>query len=106
MIKVCGHRLLVKPILLEESDEVYKSAKALGLELIREDTKREAESVDKGIVMQIGATAFKDFGGDYWCHVGEMIVYAKFAGKLVKDPVTKEDYIVLNDEDVVAVIGE
>lgn len=106
MIKVCGHRLLVKPILLEESDAVYKSAKKLGIELIRDDTKREAESVDKGLVVQLGATAFRDFGGDPWCHPGDTIVYAKYSGKLIEDPDTQDKYIALNDEDVVAVVKE
>lgn len=106
MIKVCGHRLLVKPILLEETDDVLKSAKLAGIEIIRDDVKREAESVDQGVVVQIGTTAWKDFNSDPWCDVGDKIVYAKYAGKLIIDPDTKEKYVALNDEDVVAIVGE
>lgn len=106
MIKVCGHRLLVKPILLDESDAVLKSARAAGIQIIREDTKREAESVDRGLVTQVGPTAFREFGGEPWCAVGQTVVYAKYAGKLIEDPDTHEKFIALNDEDIVAVVGE
>lgn len=106
MIKVCGHRILVQPKLLEETDAIYKQAKAFGLEIVREDRAREHESVDQGVVLQVGPTAWKDFGGEPWAAVGDTIVYAKFAGKLLVDPETKEKYIALNDEDVVAILSE
>lgn len=106
MIKVCGHRVLVKPILLEETDEVYKRALAAGLKIERFDRAREHESVDQGIITQVGPTAWDDFGGDAWAQEGDTVVYAKFAGKLVEDPATKEKYIVLNDEDIVAIVKE
>lgn len=106
MIKVCGHRILVRPILLNESDDVFKAAKAVGLSIIRNDEKREAESVDQGVVVQVGPTAWKDFNTDPWCKEGDTIVYAKFAGKKVTDPDSKEDYVVLNDEDVVCIVEE
>ncbi len=107
MIKVCGHRLLVKPIEFMSDDPVVQAAKRLGIEIARtDDRKREAESVDKGKVVQIGPTAWKDFNSEPWCKVGDTIVYAKFAGKLVIDPTTQEKMIALNDEDVVCVVGD
>lgn len=106
MIKVCGHRILVKPKLLEETDDVFKKAKAFGLEVVRDDRAREHESVDQGVVLSIGPTAWKDFGGEPWAEVGDTIVYAKYAGKLVVDPTTKEKFICLNDEDIVAILKE
>lgn len=110
MIKVCGHRILVKPILLKESDEGYKRAAALGLEVVRDPltTAREHESVDQGVILQIGPTAWNhpDFGGQLWARVNDTVVYAKGAGKLIVDPETREKYIALNDEDIVAVTKE
>lgn len=110
MIKVCGYRVLVKPILLEESDDAYKRAKALGLEVARDaqDKKREHESVDKGTVVQVGSSCFKadDFNGETWAKVGDNIVYARGAGKLVIDEDTLDKYIVINDVDIVAVTKE
>lgn len=107
MIKICGHRLLVKPMDYLSDDPALQRMKAMGFQIAdTEDNKRAKESVDKGTVVQVGPTAFKDFGGDAWCEVGDEIVYAKFAGKLIVDPSTNEKFYAINDEDVVAIVGE
>lgn len=102
MIKPCGHRLVVKPFKLAEVDEDLKRARAMGLEVVRENEKREDASVDKGIVLAIGPTCWPD--SDPWCKVGDTIIFAKFAPKFIDDPDTKEQIGILNDEDVVAVL--
>lgn len=105
MLKACGHRILIKLDKLEEVDEVFKSAKAAGIEIVDGREKRlEQNAVDKGIVVQVGPTAFKDFGGEPWCKVSDYIFFAKHAGKYVTDPYTKEEFVLLNDEDVCLVI--
>lgn len=108
MIKPCGHRLVVKPFKQDEVDEVLVNAKKSeflkGFEIINSNKDREDASVDKGVVESIGPTAWKDFGGEAWCAVGDTILFAKFAGKVVEDPDTKEKRFILNDEDVVAVL--
>lgn len=107
MIKVCGHRLLIKQIDYLEDDPAYQRIKALGITIAdTEENKRAKESVDQGTVVQVGPTAWNDFGTDPWCKVGDKIVYAKYAGKLIVDPSTQEKFYAINDEDVVAVIGE
>ncbi len=107
MIIPTGHRILVKQEEYEETDDVFKSAKRAGIEIIKDSNTRYQESVDKGTVMAIGPTAWKDFGGANWANVGDTIVFAKHAGKKVQDPADKDThYVVLNDEDVCAVITE
>ena len=106
MIKPCGHRVVVKPYTLEEHDPVFASAKKLGIELTRDTEKMERTGVDRGYVLSLGATAFKDFGGEPWCKVGDLIAYARHSGKFVEDPANKEKLLVLNDEDVIAVLTE
>lgn len=102
-IKVCGHRLLVQPYKQEEVDEVLRKATESGFlkdfQIINSNKKREDLSVDKGVVLQIGPTAWNDasLGGIPWCNVGDVIYFAKFAGKDI------DGLFVLNDEDVVAV---
>ena len=98
----CGHRLVVKPITLEQHDPVYAAAKAAGLTLLDKDLRSEQSAVDQGVVISIGSTAFKDFGGDPLCKVGDTIVYARHAGKRLKDK--DEEFLLLNDEDVCAVV--
>ena len=107
MIIPVGHRVLVKQETYEEADEVFKSAKLAGLEIIKDKQVRYQDSVDKGTVLAVGDTAWRDFGGSPWAEVGDTVVFAKHAGKKVEDPEDKEThYVVLNDEDIVAVIKE
>jgi len=108
MIKPAGHRVLVRPDKLEDIDPTFKRAKDAGIALLedREEMIRDRAGVDKGIVLDFGITAFRDFGGERWCEVGDYIAYAKHAGKWVKDPDTDEDVLILNDEDVVCIIKQ
>lgn len=103
MIKPAGHRLVVKPFKQEEVDEVYKRAKLAGFEIVNANQARENASVDKGVVLAIGPTAWPN--EDPWCKVGDTILFVKFSPKFVEDPETKETVGILNDEDVVAVVS-
>lgn len=107
MIIPCGHRVVVKVQDITEFDPVYQSARKSGLEIPvnHEDHQRKQAGMDKGTVVSIGSTAFKDFGGDAWCAVGDLVIFAKYAGKVVEDTDSNK-YVILNDEDVVAVLKE
>ena len=104
MIKTPLHRVTVIPFDIDEWDESRKKAKALGFALPDADFGgvRAKASVDMGTIYQIGATAFKDFG-DVPVTVGDTIAYVKNSGKFVKDPFDQKEYLVLNDEDIVAI---
>lgn len=106
MIVPCGYRIVVRMKSLAEVDEVFARAEKAGLELLKDhdDHLRKEMGVDKGEVVSIGPTAFKDFGGD-WCKVGDTVVFAKYAGKLVEDT-DKKKFMILNDEDVIAVLKD
>lgn len=108
-IEPCGHRVLVKPFDVAEVDEQIKRAKSFGLDMSAvTNNKREQEAVVVGTVLKIGNTAWKDpsLGGEPWAQVGDKVYFAKFAGKQIKLPGSEEDLLVLNDEDIVAVIKE
>ena len=99
------HRVLVKQDKLEDKDDAFKQAKALGLYIGDLEQKREQAAIDTGEVVAIGPTAFKDFGLDAPpIKVGQTIVYAKYGGKAIVDPETKETFVALNDEDVIATL--
>ena len=107
MIIPAGHRVVVKQEKYEEHDEVFAAAKRAGLEIVKDSNVRYQAGVDKGVIAAIGPTAWKDFGGVNWAEVGDTVVFAKNAGKTVEDPQDKNTpYVVLNDEDIVAVIKE
>jgi len=97
-----GHRLLVKPDKIQEVDEVYRSAKESGL-FVPETTQRQEQiAIDTGEVLALGEVAFKDcYDGLSWCKVGDKVAYAKFGGKIIKDPKDGEEYLILNDIDVI-----
>lgn len=90
------HRVLVKPDKLEE--------KTAGGIIIQYD-KREEAAVEKGVVVLVGSTAYKEFGTtaeEQGVIPGARVSFAKFAGKTMMDGDTK--YILLNDEDIVGVL--
>lgn len=94
-IKPAGHRVLVKPLPL---DEKTKS----GIILAHDERKEKAQI--RGTVVAVGPNAWKAFdGGEPWASVGDEIWYAQYGGYLVRDPETDEEYRLLNDEDVCAV---
>lgn len=108
MIRPCGHRLVVKAYKYNEVDEVSKKHSEFlkSLKVVGTETRNDA-SVDKGVVIDIGPTAWQNesHGFNPWCKKGDEIFFAKFAGKIVKDE-DGEEYFILNDEDVVAVTKE
>lgn len=100
-----GHRVLVKQEQYDEHDEVVRSAKRAGIEIVQDKAVRYQDSVDKGVVLAIGPTAWKDFGGVNWANVGDTVVFAKHAGKRVEDPDDKDaNLVILNDEDICAIV--
>lgn len=102
MIIPLGHRILIKPQTLEDVDDAYKAAKKVGIIINEDHQKLQQAAVDKGVVVSLGETAFKDFGGNPWCAVGDLVAYARYGGKTIKDVETGIDYLILNDEDVIA----
>ena len=107
MLRPLGPRVIVRPDEFDKADPVYESAKRAGI-VIQKD-KREQQAVVKGTVVSIGSVAFHAPVGDGtpWVAVGDRVYYAKFAGKEIVDPETKEELLLLNDEDLcVTIIGE
>lgn len=109
-VKAVIHRLVVKPVDLEQYDEVRAKLKELGMELGRtEETKYHHTQIDQGTVLEVGPTAFRDYVQKYNLDipvkVGDMVTYARHSGKAVKDPFNPEapEVIILNDEDIIAV---
>lgn len=97
----CGHRIVVKPERLHDTDPTFRTAKAAGLFIPEAAQRQEQAAIDKGVVVAIGPTAFKDFGGEAWCQVGDKVAFAKYGGKFVD-----ESTLILNDEDIVCVLKD
>lgn len=95
-IKAIAFLVLLKP------DEVKKKS-AGGIELII-DEKLERNSQSLGTIVDMGPdvyTAFKPSIPNAGLKVGDKVYYAKYAGKWCKDPKTKEELLMVRDEDIV-----
>jgi co-chaperonin GroES (HSP10) len=103
-ICVTGCRILIKPFELEEQDTAYKTAKQAGIILTDFSERKERINVDKGTVLQIGPKCHEDYTGDL--KVGDIIGYAKFGGKFIKEPGSDVDLLVISDEDVICIFKE
>jgi co-chaperonin GroES (HSP10) len=96
MLRPILHRVIVSPDPVEEI-----SAGGIVLSI---DPKKERLAVERGVIVSHGDTAFTgDFKTEHPPAVGDKVYYAKFAGKIIKDSDNVE-YLILNDEDVIAVI--
>lgn len=98
------HRILIKQDKLEETNKDYLRARAAGIVIPdHEDNKRAQAGVDTGTILAIGETAYRDFGTTPPIKVGDRIAYARYSGKFITDPEDNEEYVALNDEDIVCI---
>lgn len=94
MIQVKGYRLLVKP-------DIVDLTTPAGL-VIAADRKVEQAAQVRGVVHSVGERCWE--GYEPYAKVGDYILFSKYAGKVVEDPETDEQFIILNDEDVLGVV--
>lgn len=92
------HRVLVKPKPVEKTT-------AGGIIIPDTTTRKEQAGTEEGTILALGDTFAKDFGGSVIPEVGDKVYFAKYAGKFIKGE-NDEDLVLLNDEDIVAIIKE
>lgn len=99
MLEVKGYRILVKPDPLET---VSKGGIIMVL-----DEKLERSGQQFGTVVGIGHTCWTG-GTDHthWCEVGDRILFSKHAGRFCYDPETEEEFMVMNDDDILCVVKQ
>lgn len=99
-ITPAGPRVLVKP------DVFMKEYQ--GAIVIPETVKdRSQYAQTAGYVVKVGNTAYqqREFGdGVAWCKVGDRVAFARYGGITVKSK--GEQYRLLNDDDIVAVLTD
>jgi chaperonin GroES len=92
------HRALVKPKQVETKT-------ASGIILTESLTRKEQAACDEGIILALGDTFGKDFGAEVIPKVGDKVLFAKYAGKFIKDD-EGTDLVLLNDDDLIAIVKE
>jgi co-chaperonin GroES (HSP10) len=102
MIKLLLHTVLIKLDDATEVDDVYRRAKAAGIELSLD--KRESKAVEYGTVVQVGPTAFMDYGRDSSIlKEGDRVSITKYSGKEVVDS-DNSKFVIVNDSDVLCIV--
>lgn len=91
------HRALVKPKQVETKT-------ASGIILTESLTRKEQAACDEGIILALGDTFGKDFGAEVLPKVGDKVLFAKYAGKFIKNG--DEDLVLLNDDDLIAIVKD
>ena len=114
-IRPVGHKILIKPLEWEaktdwgfqitstedsDSAKIEKAGRMVGTIAAVGPQAWVAHAV--GLVDH--APLFKDEVLDDWAAIGDTVMYSRYAGKEIYDPETGEEYYLLNDEDVLAVM--
>jgi len=104
MIEAVGCKIVLAMHNIDDIDPVMRSAKAAGLAIARDQEFRRREAgVDRGTVLEIGPSVSEHYASGI--NVGDMIAFAKYAGKIVEDQENADKkYVVINDEDVVCIL--
>ena len=96
------YKVIVKPDLIEETDDTIKRFKALGMELPQAEKEREKQRQITGTLIAVGGRAFEEFGLPM-PKVGDKVYFAKYAGLVIQDD-DKTDYRLCNDKDIAGVL--
>jgi len=108
--RICGFRVLIKQDSAEEKTEW-----GFVLEASEEKKKLVQNAVYTGELIQVGPTAWYDYSHKYgkkicepWARIGDRVLFTKHGGRYVEIPDTAEDenYVVVNDGDVLMVLDK
>ena len=98
------YKVVVKPFAVEETDDVLAAAKRAGLEVVSTQMEREQLSQVKARLVAVGSVAF-DGWGDKIPQVGDVVLISKYAG-FINIGNDGEEYRLINDKDIVAIVEE
>lgn len=93
-----GNRIIIEQDKLETTT-------ASGIVLKLENEAAEKAGNIKGTVLAIGENCWDSWSSP-WASVGDEVLFAKFAGKQIIDPVNEEAYLIMMDEDIIATINK
>ncbi len=96
------YKVLVKPDLIEETDDSIKRFKAMGMELPEAEKQRDKMKQITGTLLALGGKAFEDFGNPSPV-IGSKVYFAKYAGMVLESD-EKIEYRLMSDKDITAVL--
>jgi chaperonin GroES len=94
-IEPTGGHLLILPDKVEEKTEG-------GIYLPQDTREKEQLAATIGTLVAIGSSAWNDIDdGSPWAAVGDRVSYSRYAGVAMKGQ-DSEDYVLINDNDILA----
>lgn len=95
-----GHRILVKPDVIEEKSKG-------GIILHREAVEKEQQAQVTGEVLEVSPHAYMEYSPG-WCKKGDKVLYQRYAGMRIPDGKGGflEGLLLLNDLDITGVVLE
>jgi co-chaperonin GroES (HSP10) len=93
-IKPCGYRLLVQA---DKVEDVTES----GIMIVIDERLEKMAQV-YGTIIDTGPECWK--GDAAWARAGDRVCYVRHAGKFVIDTDTDEEFVILNDEDILCIM--
>ena len=94
-------KLLLHTVLVKLDEVELKTASGIILQI---DEKKERKAVEYGTVIQVGPTAFNDYGRSPDClKVGDRISLNRYSGKSIVDSDDTE-YVIVNDVDILCIL--
>jgi len=97
MIIPAGYRVLVK------ADAV--DTESAGGIIYVQDEKLERAAQTNGTLVRVGIEAWED-AKEPWAVVGDRVTYIRHASKPIVDPDTNEEFVIINDQDILSIIVE
>ena len=100
-VRAIGFRAILSP---QEVETTTKGGLVLAL-----DERLEMNAQVVGTIVELGPDFAKDYKPSlpaWGLKAGDKVFYARYAGKWIKDPATQKEYLVVNDEDIVAKVEE
>ena len=107
-LKAVAFRVLLKVKEVEKEKEIKTDSGLVVKLAMAVDEKLERQAYTEGTIVDIGEdayAAFKPTTQYAGLKVGDRVYFAKYAGKWIDDPDTKESFLVVNDEDIVAKVA-
>jgi len=99
-VKPCGYRVLIRPDTVEEKTKS-------GIIIHQESINKEQKAQVLGTVIDVAEYAYHEYAIP-WCKTGDRVLYQRYSGMRVPDGKGGfiEELLILNDQDVTAVVTE
>ena len=107
-----GYRILLA---VDSVEEEIREGALKGFQMTHSEQQKRMENSGQqtGTVLGIGETCWTDATGNKmvpWCDVGDQILFSKHAARFIytpgEDKLAAEEFAVINDTDVIAVVRE